>query len=254
MKVSIITISYNSSATIRDTLQSVLDQDYPDYEHIIVDCMSTDGTLDIIKKFEPSYNGKLKWISEKDQGIYDGMNKGISMASGDVIGILNSDDFFNDSKCLAKICMEIEDVDAVYGDLVYVNRNDTGKIVRVWKGSQHKPGSFLKGWHPAHPTFYVRRACYEKFGNYDISFDVSADFELMLRFFEKGKISNRYIPSTLIKMRMGGESTGSIGKIIKGNKNVLRAFKKNGFKTPPFYLFRRLLPKVRNLITNKFSR
>ena len=179
------------------------------------------------------------------------MNKGIARATGDIIGILNSDDFYADSDVLSRIAEECRNVEAVYGDLDFVDASDTSRVVRQWRGSQHRPGAFLKGWHPAHPTFYARRKCYERLGGFDISFDVSADFELMLRFLEANRLSNRYIPHTFVKMRMGGESTGSIGKIIQGNKNVLRAFRKNGFKVPPFYLLRRLAPKALNLIKNK---
>ena len=144
-------------------------------------------------------------------------------------------------------------VDAIYGNLIFVDEHDTNKVVRVWKGSQYKPESFLNGWHPAHPTFYVRKEVYEKYGVFDISFDVSADFELMLRFIEKYRISNLYLDRTLIRMRMGGESTGSIKKIITGNKNVLRAFEKNGFKVSITYPIKRLVPKAINIIKNKLK-
>lgn len=251
MKISIVTATFNSGATLRDTLDSVLAQDYADFEHIVKDGGSTDNTLGILREYESKYNGRLKVISSPDKGIYDAMNQGIEAATGDVVGILNSDDFFATNDVLTAIAENIKDVDAVYGDLDFVDENETSKVVRQWKGSQHIQGSFLKGWHPAHPTFYARREYFDKFGGFDISFDVSADFELMLRFLEKGKLKSRYIPKTIVKMRMGGESTGSIGKIIQGNRNVLRAFKKNGFKVPPFYLIRRLAPKALNIIKNK---
>ena len=251
MKISIITATYNSGKTLRDTIESVMRQTYADYEHIIIDGGSKDNTKDIVDEYIPISNGRLKWYSGKDKGLYDAMNKGIARASGDVIGVLNSDDFYADEKVLEKIANGTRNVDAVYGDLVFVDPVETSRIVREWKGSQHIPGAFMKGWHPAHPTFYARKQLFDAFGGFDISFDVSADFELMFRFLEKGKASSQYIPHTFVKMRMGGESTGSIGKIIQGNKNVLRAFKKNGYKVPPFYLVRRLSPKVINLIKNK---
>lgn len=251
MKISIITATYNSGATLRDTLQSVLNQDYSDYELIIQDGGSSDNTKDIVNEFIPKFGGKLKWYSEKDNGLYDAMNKGIAHASGDVIGILNSDDFYTDSSILKRISEGIGDQDVVYGDLVFVDPIDTSKVIRQWKGSQHIPGAFMKGWHSAHPTFYARKKLFEDLGGFDTTFDVSADFELMFRFLEKGGAKNKYIPHTFVKMRFGGESTGSLKKIIQGNKNVLRAFKKNGYSVPPFYLFRRLAPKALNLIKNK---
>lgn len=251
MRISIITATFNSGATLRDTLESVLAQDYSDFEHVIKDGGSTDNTLDIIHEYEPKYAGRLRWVSEPDKGIYDAMNRGIELASGDVVGILNSDDFYAAPDVISSIAACIEDYCAVYGDLVFVDEEDTSKVVREWTGSQHFPGAFLKGWHPAHPTFYARRQYFESLGSFDVTFDVSADFELMLRFLEKGSLSNCYIPKTLVKMRMGGESTGSIGKIIQGNRNVLRAFRKNGLTPPPFYLVRRLAPKAMNMIKNK---
>lgn len=253
MKISIITATYNSSITLRDTLESVLNQTYADIEHIIVDGASTDDTIKIITDYSKKYNGRLKWISEPDNGLYDAMNKGIHMATGDVIGILNSDDFYASPDILSIISQKIEEADAVYGDLDFVDYKNTQKIIRQWRGSQHTPGSFLKGWHPAHPTFYVRRKHYEKLGGFDTTLDVSADFELMLRYIEKNKLTNKYIPRTFVKMRLGGESTGSFNKIIQGNRNVLRAFKKNGYSVSPLYFIYRLLPKVLNILKNKLQ-
>ena len=253
MKISIITATYNSGAALRDTLESVLSQTYKDFEHIIIDGLSSDDTMAVVREYEPRYGGRLRYISERDGGLYDAMNKGISMAVGDVVGILNSDDIYYDKYALKRIADAIMlfDTDIVYGDLEFVDSTDLNRRVRFWNGSQHTPGAFLKGWHPAHPTFYAKKDCYTRFGGFDTSFDVSADFELMLRFIETNSISNTYIPNILIKMRMGGESTGSIKKIIQGNRNVLRAFVKNGFKAPPFYLMRRLVPKAINMIKTK---
>lgn len=255
MKISIITSTFNSAKTVKDTLDSILIQTYKNIELLIIDGNSKDNTLDIIKKYEKIFNGKLRYISEPDKGIYDAMNKGINMATGDIIGILNSDDLYMDNKVLEDIAnaFKLYDVDAIYGNLLFVEEKDTNKVVRTWKGSQHQSGSFLNGWHPAHPTFYVRKEIYQKYGTFDISFNVSADFELMLRFIEKHKISNLYLDRNLIRMRMGGESTGSIKKIITGNKNVLRAFEKNGFKVSPFYPIMRLLPKAINIIKTKIA-
>lgn len=252
MKISIITATWNSGATLRDTLDSILSQSYSDFEVIIKDGGSSDNTKDIIEEYLPKFEGKLRWISQKDSGLYDAMNHGIEAASGDVIGILNSDDFYASSEVLKSIARGIDNVDAVYGDLVFVDASDTTKIVREWKGSQHSSGAFFKGWHPAHPTFYARKGCFDRFGAFDTSLNVSADFELMLRMIEKNQISNKYLPITFVKMRMGGESTGSLKKIIEGNRNILKAFKKNGYNVSRFYLIRRLFPKVIDAIKHKF--
>ena len=255
MKFSLITITYNSESTISDTLKSVLTQSYADVEYLIIDGSSKDSTLNIIKEHEPQFKGGMKWISEPDKGIYDAMNKGIRMATGDIIGILNSDDLFIDNYVLEDVANAFKqnNIDCLYGNLKFVDAINTDKVVRTWKGSQHTAGAFLRGWHPAHPTFYVKREVYEKYGVFDTSFDVSADFELMLRFIEKYQISNLYLDRDFVKMRMGGESTGSIAKIIQGNKNVLRAFKKNGFKVSPFYPVMRLFPKVVNIVKTKIG-
>lgn len=252
MKFSLITVTYNSSKTLTDTLKSVLSQTYSDIEYIIVDGASKDNTVSIIKEYEPKFNGRMKWISEPDKGLYDAMNKGIRMATGDVVGILNSDDLFMDNEVISDIASDFDgQTDAVFGNLYFVNQEDVDQIVRVWKGSPYK--SFKNGWHPAHPTFYVRKEAYEKYGVFDTTFDVSADFELMLRLIEKNGIRTKYLDRYMVRMRMGGESTGSIKNIIRGNKNIFRAFQKNGIKVSPFYPVYRLLPKVIDKILYKLG-
>lgn len=250
MKISIITATYNSAKTVRNTLDSVLAQTHQDWELIIEDGVSSDNTLDIVREYEGLCKGRIRVFSEKDNGLYDAMNRGIERATGDVIGILNSDDFYHDEHVLEDInrAMDGQPVECVYGDLKFVQSNNTKKVVRIWKGSQHRSGAFLKGWHPAHPTFYAKRDSFIKYGAFDTTFDVSADFELMLRFIEVYGLRSRYIDRYFVKMRIGGESTGSIMNIIKGNRGVIRAFKKNGFTPPKLYLVRRLLPKVWNTI------
>ena len=254
MTISIITATYNSAATLRSTFDSILQQTYRDIDYIVIDGGSTDGTIDIIREYEPRFGGLIRWISEPDHGIYDAMNKGIRMAKGDVVGILNSDDFYASNYVLSEIAKNIVDVDAVYGDLVFIDASDTSRVVRQWHGSQYQKGAFLKGWHPAHPTFYARKRLFDTMGAFDTTFKVSADFELMLRFFERGDITSRYIPMVFVKMRMGGESTGSIKKIIEGNRNVIRAFKKNSLPVSSLYPIRRLLPKAYNILKNKIGR
>lgn len=251
MKISIITASYNSEKTIADTIESVLAQTYQDIEYWIIDGASADRTVEIARSYEARFKGKMHIVSQPDKGIYDAMNKGIGLCTGDVVGILNSDDFYASTDVLSEIARNIHNVDAVYGDLDFVDAANTAKVVRQWRGSQYHEGAFRKGWHPAHPTFYARKECFERMGAFDISFDVSADFELMLRFLERGNISSQYVPMVFVKMRMGGESTGSIKRIIQGNRNVIRAFRKNGIHVSALYPVRRLLPKAYNILKNK---
>ena len=255
MKISIVTATYNSEKTLRDTLDSILGQTYQDFESIIVDGASKDGTLEIVSKYEPRFQGRMRWVSEPDKGIYDAMNKGIQMATGDIVGVLNSDDFYYDEHVLEDIANAFtqKDVDCVYGDLVFIDEKDKNSILRIWQGSQHERGAFLRGWHPAHPTFYAKRSCFEKYGAFNLDYAVSADFELMLRFIEKEQVNNAYIDRYFVKMRWGGESTGTIQNIVKGNRNILKAFRNNGLKPSSFYLIRRLAPKVWNMMKQKFQ-
>ena len=250
MTISIITATFNSAATLRDTLDSILGQTYQDIESIIVDGGSKDGTLDIVREYEPRFQGRMKWISEPDKGIYDAMNKGIRMASGDVIGVLNSDDYYYDNQVLEDIANAFnqKDIDCVYGNLVFLDANNKNSVIRIWKGSLYHPGAFLKGWHPAHPTFYAKRTCFEQYGVFDLQYAVSADFELMLRLLEKEQIKNTYLDRYFVKMRWGGESTGTLRNIIRGNKNILKAFKNNGLKPSRFYLIYRFAPKIWEMI------
>lgn len=246
MKITIITATFNSASTIRDTIESIISQTHQDWELIIEDGVSKDNTLDIVREYESQCQGRMRIFSEKDNGLYDAMNRGIARATGDVVGILNSDDFYHDEHVLEDInrAMEGQPIECVYGDLKFVQSDNTHKVVRIWKGSQHRNGKFLKGWHPAHPTFYARREAFLKYGAFDTSFAVSADFELMLRLIEVAGLRNKYIHRYFVKMRLGGESTGSIRNIIRGNVGVIRALQKNGFNPPKLYLLRRLLPKI----------
>ncbi|MDE5761425.1 MAG: glycosyltransferase [Bacteroides sp.] len=241
-----ITVTYNSEETLRDTLQSVLTQSYPNVEYIIVDGASKDGTVDIIKEYEPQFNGRMRWISEKDKGLYDAMNKGFRMATGDVIGIINSDDLLAEPDAAEKVmrCFdENPDADAVYANLYYVAQNDTSKIVRHWISGKQR--SFRYGWHPAHPTFYVKREIYQKYGLFDLEFKFAADFELMLRLIEKHCIKLFYLPEPLVRMRLGGTTSKNFTNIRKGNIECIKAFKKNGIKVSCLYPLFRLLPKLR---------
>lgn len=246
MRISIITVTFNSSATIGECIHSVSSQTYHDIEHIIIDGASKDKTIEIINSEK---NRIKKIISEPDFGIYDAMNKGIKLATGEVIGILNSDDKYASPYIITKIIDLFKETncDAIYGnlDIVVSNSHNNERIIRHWKSSKYIPGGFKKGWHPPHPTFFVKKRIYEKYGLFDISLNVSADFELMLRFIERYHIRIEYLDETIVKMRYGGESTRSFRKIIEGNLNIRKAFDNNGIKASPFYPILRFVPKVK---------
>lgn len=234
MKISIITATFNSGRTLRDTMLSVLSQDYADFEHIIIDGNSKDNTLDIVRELEPKYNGKLRWISEPDKGIYDAMNKGISMASGEVVGILNSDDFFTSANVLSTVASEFADFDAVYGDIHFVDDDDLSKCVRYYSSRDFVPWKMRLGFMPAHPSFYCRRDVYLKYGMFDLSFKIAADFEQLLRLIYINRISTHYIPLDFVTMRTGGASTSGLQSHKKIFADHLRAYRKNGVKSNRF--------------------
>ena len=242
MKISIVTISYNSAKTIETTFMSVLQQTYSNIEYIVIDGGSTDDTLKIAKKYSEIIT---VLVSEQDNGLYDAMNKGISLATGDVIGLINSDDLFCDPDALnkvAKVFKKNKNLDSVYADLFYVSQRDINKISRRWvSGIQRK---FKYGWHPAHPTFYIKKSIYDRFGLFDLSFKLAADFEIMLRFLDKHNISTTYLKEPLVKMRLGGETNKSFKNIYYQNIECLRAFDKNNIKVAKFfYPFFRIIPK-----------
>jgi glycosyltransferase len=247
MKISIITVSYNSQDTIEDTIKSVLGQSYKDIEYIIVDGKSTDNTLEIANKYKDRISNI---ISEPDSGIYDAMNKGIKAATGDIVGILNSDDLYENDEVVNAVVKTIRDkeVDCCWGDLVYVNKNDTDKIIRNWKSSKFEKGLFKIGWMPPHPTFFVKRKIYEEFGLFDLDFPISADYEIMLRVLEGHKIKGCYIPEVLVKMREGGNSRPSFLNTIRANKECYRAQVKNGLKPNPLLIFKKPLSKIKQYL------
>ena len=248
MKVSIITITYNSEATLKDTIESVVNQSYDDIEYIIVDGKSTDNSLSIIE----SYKDKIsKVISEKDKGLYDALNKGIALATGELIGIIHSDDFYSNKFVIEKIVKSIEEnnSDAIYADLYYVDKVDTNKIFRKWKSGSYKYGMFLNGWMPPHPTFFAKRSCYEKFGSFNLNFSSAADYELMLRFIHKHKINISYLPEFIIKMRVGGKSNVTLNNRLRANKEDRKAWIVNGL-IPKFYtLYLKPLRKIIQLFS-----
>jgi glycosyltransferase involved in cell wall biosynthesis len=222
MKVSIITISFNSEKTIEQTLKAVKNQTYPHIEHIIIDGNSTDQTLKTCNK----YTHISKILSEPDKGVYDAFNKGIKLATGDLIGFLNSDDVFADNTAIETIVRAFdEDLDCVYGNLNYINSK--GNIIRKWRSKTFTNGAFKKAWMPAHPTFYCKRDVYNRVGSYDESFRIAGDFELMLRFFEKEKIRSQFINKVLVNMLEGGISNQGLKSKMEILKEEFRAFKKN---------------------------
>jgi glycosyltransferase involved in cell wall biosynthesis len=238
MKISIITATYNSAATVRDTLTCVADQSHRDVEHLVIDGVSKDNTLDIVKEFPHV----ARVVSEKDKGIYDAMNKGVQMASGEVIGILNSDDFYTSDKVLEKVAAAFADpaVDAVYGDLQYVKQDDTSKVIRTWKAGRYKKKYFHYGWMPPHPTFFVRSNLYRKAGLFNTSLRSAADYELMLRMMVKYDARVHYIPEVLVKMRDGGLSNATLGNRLRANREDREAWRLNGLK--PYFFTRWLKP------------
>ena len=247
MNISVITVSFNTATTLEDAINSVLIQSLiGSIEQIIIDGGSTDGTVEIIKKYGHKVS---KWISEKDNGIYDAMNKGIGLATGDVIGFLNSDDVYVAQDTLASVAEIFKTgCDCCYSDLVYVNQ-DLKKTIRYWKSGEYRGGKFYEGWHPPHPTFFARREIFREYGLFDTSYKIAADYEIMLRFLVRHKISVSYLPEVTVKMRVGGESNRSLKNIIKANAEVKRAWLDNGLKPPPFIYLRKPLSKLKQIMT-----
>lgn len=242
MKVSIITATYNSAATVADTLASVQRQTYANIEHIIVDGKSTDNTLDVVK--QAGHNGVV--VSESDKGIYDAMNKGIKLTHGDIVGILNSDDFFAHENVIEEVVKLFKDekCDAVYGDLIFVHPDNPKKILRKWIAGGYNKNLFLKGWMPPHPTFFIRRELYNSYGTFNIGLKSSADYELLLRMMYMHKINVAYLPDVLVHMRSGGQSTKSLSNRIKAHKEDYAAWSMNNLK-PKWYTL--LLKPVRKI-------
>lgn len=243
MKVSIITATYNSSAHIADCVKSVNDQTYRDIEHIIVDGASKDNTLEIVKNM-PSRVAKI--VSEPDKGIYDAMNKGIQAATGDVIGILNSDDFFTSDDVIETVVMSFkkDNIDALYGDVHFVSPDNISKTVRYYSSSVFKPSLFRFGLMPAHPSFYMKKECYEKYGLYALDYKIASDYDLLIRYLYKEKINYKYLKKDFVTMRTGGISTENFNSRVTLNKEIVRACKKHGINTNMFLLSLKYLYKI----------
>lgn len=219
MKISIITVCFNAASTIEDALISVATQENVNVEHILIDGASTDGTVEIIKK----YKSVSTFVSEPDKGIYDAMNKGIALATGDIVGILNADDFYMNEKVLEDVSKVFSDdsIEACYGDLVYIDQLNKDKVVRYWKSKPYVLGLFKSGWAPAHPTFFVRKSVYEKFSLFNLNYKLAADFEILFRFIERNEIKTKYLSKVLVRMRLGGATNKSFRNIYNQNKEII---------------------------------
>ncbi len=235
--VTIITVVFNGATTLEDTIRSVLQQTYENIEYIIIDGGSSDGTLDIIRKYDSQLD---YWLSEPDAGIYDAMNKGLSLCTGDVVGFLNADDLYSHREVLASVASTFRSqvgLQTCFGDLAYVDKLDTRKIVRYWRSGTYRQGIFQKGWVPPHPTFFAKRSAYLEHGGFNLSYSLAADFELMLRFLEARHLSTAYIPQVLVRMRMGGATNRSISNVIQQNREIIRAFRGNDLPSPNLLVY-----------------
>jgi len=251
-KVTIITVTYNSAQYLQDCINSVRSQNYPNIEYIIVDGKSSDGTMGIIRKNQEAID---YWISETDKGMYDAINKGMAVATGDVIGILNSDDVLDNENVIQTIVDNFEKhaVDTIYGDLEFVDRNDVNKVMRIWKGQPFKRSRFRYGWMPAHPTFYIKRSLVEKYGAYENHYFSAADYEFMSRYLYLNKVSSYYIPELLVRMRMGGQSNVNIKQRLRANRRDYLAMKKNKIPFAFFVSILKPLIKVHQFVGKSFT-
>ena len=247
VKISIITVCKNAEAMIGDCIRSVQEQRYNDVEHWIIDGTSTDDTLSEIKA-----SGHLDefLLSEPDDGLYEAMNKGLALASGDVIGFLHADDLYAHPQVLETVAqtMEPPNIDACYADLSYVSPDDLNHITRYWRSEPYRPGLFRKGWMLPHPTFFARREIYEKFDNFDTQFTIGADWDLLLRFIEVNRINTQYVPGLWVKMRTGGASNRSLSNIIRNNRQCWKAFSKYDLRPSPSYPFYKLFHRLSQFV------
>lgn len=252
MKISVITVTFNSAKTVRDTIESVLKQEYKDYEYLVIDGGSTDDTVDIIKEMEPKFEGKMRWVSERDKGMYDGINKGIRMATGDVVGIINSDDFYHKADIFTKIAETMTDgTEAIYGDVRFVNPDNLEKTVRYYSSKNWRPWRFRFGFMPAHPSFFERKENFEKYGYYKYDYHIAADYELLIRHLYTHKVKAKYVSLDFMKMRTGGRSTNGLKANILLNREIVRACRENGIWTCMPLLFLKYFIKVFELIKTK---
>lgn len=253
MKISLITVTFNSADTLRDTLESVLAQSYPEIEYIIIDGASKDQTVSIIKAYESRFGGRLHWISEPDKGLYDAMNKGIRMATGDIVGIINSDDFYHRTDVIEKVAeaFKEKEVEAVYSDVRFVNPDNLDKTVRYYSSRNFTPRRFRFGFMPAHPTFFTYKKYFDDFGYYKTDYKIAADYELLIRFLYVHRLKTKYLALDFMKMRTGGASTASVKSNWLLNKEIVRACGENGIWTCMPLLFLKYFIKVFELVFTK---
>ena len=253
MKVTIITVCYNSQDTIRDTIVSVINQTYANIEYIIVDGQSTDRTLDIVNSYREQIT---QVVSEPDKGMYDACNKGIKMATGDIIAILNSDDVYANNHVIQDVVAHFQqyNCDTLYGDLQYVDGNDLNRVTRNWVSGGFKKRKFLFGWMPPHPTFFVRKEVYQKHGGFKTNFKSAADYELMLRFLFKNQVTTGYLSKVLVLMRLGGMSNASIQNRLRANQEDQLAWDSNGLQSYAFTLWLKPIRKIPQFLFGRFYR
>lgn len=230
MKISIVTVCYNAAHTVEKTIQSVLSQDYPDIEYIVIDGASTDGTQAVVEPYRARLHA---FISEPDAGIYDAMNKGIARAGGDIVGLLNADDVYADRGVISRVAAAMREgaLDAVYGDVVFIDPQDPGRVVRRYRSARFSPARIAWGWMPAHPSLFLRRDIYVRYGLFKPAYRIAGDFEFIARIFKDGVLRSRYLPEVLVRMRSGGASNGGWRKMLQLNREVMQACRENGIYT-----------------------
>lgn len=256
MKISVITATYNSGSTLRDTMSSVLRQSYSEVEYIIVDGGSGDDTLEIIREYEPLFGGRMRWISEPDGGIYDAMNKGISMSTGEIVGILNSDDFYTSDEILSKVAESVSggEIEGVYGDIHFVNDAELDESVRNYTSKYFRRWQMRLGFMFAHPSFYCRRSVYERYGLYDATYRIAADFEFLLRVIFIHRIRVKYLPIDFVTMRTGGASTSGLKSHKRVLQEHLRAYRQNGVYSNIFFESLRYPIKLMSIVVYRIKR
>jgi glycosyltransferase involved in cell wall biosynthesis len=247
MKISIITVAFNAAHTIAETLVSVAEQTYPNIEHIVIDGASTDGSLEIIQQHA---HGIARLISEPDRGIYDAMNKGLRLATGEVIGFLNADDVYADSMVLDRVSaiMATKELDALFGDVEFFNPAQPVQTLRRYRSARFRPERISWGWMPAHPALFLRSQLYKRFGEFNANYRIAGDFELVARMFHDGTLRYQHLPEVLVKMRTGGVSTGGWRNTLLLNREVLRACRENGISTNPFKILSKYPLKLLELL------
>ena len=247
MKISIITATYNSEASIASALRSIEEQDYKNIEVLLIDGKSKDNTIEVAKK---AFSGDLKIISEKDRGIYDALNKGVFHATGDIVGFVHSDDLLASETTVSDIVKAFEEkkVDGVYGDLQYVKKEDPSKVVRYWKSQPFRSQLLSNGWMPAHPSLFLKKEVYKKHGFFDLDYNIAADYDFMLRILQDDSLNFHYLPQVITKMRVGGASNRSLKNIVQKSSEDLRALRANKIKNPAKVLAYKNLSKLSQFV------